>query len=147
PAPSGVTAAACEAHTLYTQVRAAATAGSPAQDSAIFAFCVHADVNILNRPLLGLPTFYGLGTHDVFTGPGGNGASDGDPNYTREGSFYLNIGGFADCSGLPTYTVAGSGSGSITNNSCTGTPALPGGGAPGPHAISVEVRDVLGNAQ
>ncbi len=147
PGPTGITGAACETHTLYTQVRKGTVNGAVGQDSETFDIAVQADVNILNRHLAGLPTFFGRSVRDVFTGAGGNGASDGDPNYTREGSFYLNINGFADCSGLSTFNVTGSDSGPITNNSYTGTPALPGGSAPGPHDISVTVNDALGNSK
>ena len=108
PGPTGVTADACQTHTLYTQVRKGTTAGDIAQDAEIFDIGVQASVNILNRHLAGLPPFYGLGVQDVYTGPGGNGASDGDPNYTRERSFFLGISGFADCSGLSTFNVTGS---------------------------------------
>jgi hypothetical protein len=144
--PTGVTAAACQPHILYTQVRKSTTVGAVAQDSEIFDIGVQANVNILNRHLAGLPTTYSLSTQDVFTGPGGNGASDGDPNYTRERSFYLGISGFADCSGLSTFAVTGSESGNIANNFYANAPALPGGIAPGAHEISVEVKDALGNA-
>ena len=145
--PTGVTADACETHVLYTQVRTGTTTGAVAQDSETFDIGIQATVNILNRHLAGLPTFYGLGARDVYTGPGGNGASDGDPNYTREGSFYLGISGFADCSGLSTFNVTGSDSGPIVNNNYSNTPALPGVSAPGPHDISVEVKDTLGNTK
>lgn len=145
--PTDVTADACEPHTLYTQVRKGTAAGGVAQDSEIFDIGVQAQVNILNRHLAGLPTVYGLNTQDVFTGPGGNGASDGDANYTRERSFYLGISGFADCSGLSTFNVTGSDNGPIANNSYSNTPALPGGIAFGAHPITVAVQDALGNAQ
>jgi hypothetical protein len=146
PGPTGVTADACQTHTLYTQVRKGTTAGGTAQDSEIFDIGVQANVNILNRHLAGLPPFYGLGVQDVYTGLGGNGASDGDPNYTRESSFFLGVSGFSDCSGLTTFNVTGSDSGSIANNSYANTPALPGGIPSGPHDITVEVKDALGNA-
>jgi hypothetical protein len=143
--PTGVTADACETHTLYTQVRKGTTNGNVGQDSEQFDIGIQANVNILNRHLAGLPAFYGQNVQDVFTEPGGNGASDGDPNYTRERSFYLGIAGFADCSGLSTFNVTGSDSGPITNNSYSNTPALPGGSAIGPHSIDVTVKDALGN--
>jgi len=144
PAPSGVIPAACQQHTLYTKaVSSAAEQVTASHDSITFDLGVQAAVTIVNRYSNGLPTFYGLTTRDVYTGPGGNGASDGDPNYTRKRSFYLGINGFADCSGLSSYSVSGSESGAITGNSHTGTPALPGGSAPGPHDISVEVTDRL----
>jgi hypothetical protein len=148
PEPSGVSGAACETHTLYTQVRKGSTiAGSVGQDSEVFDTGVQANVNILNPHLSGLPTFFGQAVQDVFTGAGGSGASDGDPNYTRERLFYLGIAGSADCSGLSTYNVTGSSNGSITNNSYTGTLALPGASTPGPRTVSVEVKDALGNPQ
>jgi hypothetical protein len=147
PGPTGVTPDACQTHTLYTQVRKGTATGSVAQDSEIFDIGVQANVNILNRHLAGLPTVYGMSVNDVFTEPGGNGASDGDPNYTRERSFFLGINGNADCSGLSTFNVTGSDNGPITNNSYANTPALPGGIAFGPHDINVEVKDKLGNTK
>ncbi len=145
PGPTGVTADACQTHALYTQVRTGTTAGTTSSDSIMFDIGVQASVTILNRHLAGLPTFFGLSARDVYTGPGGNGASDGDPNYTRERSFYLGISGQTDCSGLSTFNVTGSDSGPIVNNNYANTPALPGSSAPGPHDISVEVKDGLGN--
>ena len=131
--PTGVTAEACQNHTLYTQVRRSTTNGLAAQDSELFDIGVQAQVNILNPHLASLPA-------------AGNGASDGDPNYTRDPSFYLGISGFTDCSGLSTFSVASGASGPITNNRYVNTLALPGGSALGPHAISVVVTDALGNA-
>jgi hypothetical protein len=147
PVPAGITAAACQTHVLYTQVRKGTTAGAAAQDSEDFDIGVQADVNILNPHLAGLPTFYGLSERDVYTGPGGNGASDGDSNYTRERSFFLGISGFTDCSGLSTFNVTGSDSGTITNNNRNLAPALPGASSPGTHDISAEVKDALGNTK
>ncbi len=114
--PTGVTAEACQNHTLYTQVRRSTTNGLAAQDSELFDIGVQAQVNILNPHLASLPA-------------AGNGASDGDPNYTRDPSFYLGISGFTDCSGLSTFSVASGASGSITNNRYVNTLALPGGSA------------------
>ncbi|MEP7188774.1 MAG: sialidase family protein, partial [Roseiflexaceae bacterium] len=146
PGPTGVTAEACQGHTLFTQVRKGTAPGGTGQDGEIFDIGVQASVNILNRHMAGLPASYSLSTRDVYTGPGINGASDGDQNYTRERSFFLGISGFADCSGLSTYAITGSENGPIANNFYAKAPALPGGIAPGPHSISVEVKDALGNA-
>jgi len=146
PAPTGITAADCQGHTLFTQVRKGTTPGSTGQDGEIFDIGVQANVNILNRHLAGLPASYSLSTRDVYTGPGINGASDGDPSYTRERSFFLGISGFTDCSGLSTYAITGSENGPIANNFYAKAPALPGGIAPGPHNVSVEVKDAIGNA-
>jgi hypothetical protein len=147
PGPAGVTPDACQTHILYTQVRKGTVSGSTAQASEIFDTGVQANVTILNRHLAGLSPIYDLSTSDVFTGPGGNGASDGDPYYTREASFDLGISGQADCSGLKTYSIPGSESGTITNNSRHRAPALPGASAPGPHDVSVGVTDTLGNTK
>jgi len=148
PRPSSVTAAACETHTLYAQVRKGTTTGAatPSQLET-FDIGVQAAVNILNPHLAGLPTFFGLGTQDVFNGPGGNGASDGDPNYTRDRSFYLGISGLNDCSGLTTFNVTGSTNGTITNNNRSLAAALPGPSTPEARDITVEVKDGLTNAQ
>jgi hypothetical protein len=99
---------------LYTQVRKGTTTGPVRQAPKTFDIGIQAAVDILNPHLVGLPTFFGLGVRDVFTSSGGNGASDGDPNYTRESSFYLGISGFADCGGLQIYRIPGSDSGTIT---------------------------------
>lgn len=145
--PSGVTADACQTHTLYTQVRKGTTAGSASQDSEIFDIGVQADVNVLNPHLAGLPASFALQLQDVASGT--NGASDGDPKYTREGSFYLGISGQNDCSGLNTFHIAGSDSDptprAIVSNSYSGPAALPQGSAPGDRPISVDVTDKLGN--
>jgi hypothetical protein len=145
--PTSISTEACETHALYIQVRKGTTTSSVTQASTIFDIGVQADVNIRNRYLAGLSPIYDLSTSEVFTGPGGNGASDGDPNYTRESSFDLGINGYADCSGLKTYSILGSESGTITNNRLHRAPALPGVSTPGPHDISVEVKDALGNAR
>src|SRR5262249_4659275 len=106
--PSGVTDAACQTHVLYTQVRKGTTSGATSQDSEIFDTGVQADIKVLNPHLAGLPPFYGLSVRDVYAGSGSNGASDGDPAYTRERSFYLGISGQADCSNLDTFHIPGS---------------------------------------
>jgi hypothetical protein len=131
--PTGVTPNACQPHALYTQVRRGTVLGTVAQDSELFDIGVQAEVNILNPHLAGLPAT-------------GSGASDGDPNYTRERSFYLRVSGFADCSGLSTFAVTGSASGTIPNNFYASATALPGSSTPGAHDISVAVTDALGNA-
>ncbi|HEU5100308.1 MAG TPA: hypothetical protein VFU22_14870 [Roseiflexaceae bacterium] len=145
--PTGVSAAACETHTLYTQVRKGTSAGSTNQDALIFDTAVQAEVSVLNPHLAGLPASFGLRARDVATGT--NGASDGDPKYTRERSFYLGISGQNDCSNLDTFHIAGSDSDptprSIVSNSYSGPAALPQGSAPGDRAISVDVTDKLGN--
>lgn len=147
PRPASVRAEACETHALYVQLRKGAATSTVAQASETFDIGVQASVDILNRHMSGLPMSLGLSTRDVYTGPGGNGASDGDASYTRERSFYLGISGQTDCSGLNSFSIAGSESGTITNNSYSRAPALPGGIAPGPHDISVAVTDTLGNVK
>jgi len=133
PGPGGVTADACQSHTLFTQLRRGTVVGAVTGDSELFDIGVQANVNILNPHLSILPT-------------AGSGATDGDPNYTRDPSFYLRISGFTDCSGLSTFAVAGSVSGPIANNFYANATTLPGGITPGAHDISVEVKDALGNA-
>jgi hypothetical protein len=145
--PSGVTAEACRNHTLYTQVRRGTTLGTATQDSEIFDIGIQAGVTIVNRHLAGIPAAFRLGSEDVYTGPGGNGASDGDPNYTRERSFFLGINGYNDCSGLTTYSIPGSASGAISNSRLTSAPVLPGANTPGAHPISVTLLDTLGNTR
>jgi len=147
PRPASIRAEACETHALYVQLRKGTATSTVAQASETFDIGVQASVDILNRHMSGLPATYSLSTRDVYTGPGGNGASDGDANYTRERSFYLGISGQTDCSGLNSFSIAGSESGTITNNSYSRAPALPGGIAPGPHDISVAVTDTLGNVK
>jgi hypothetical protein len=132
--PAGVTPEACQTHTLFTQVRRGTTLGAVARDTLSFDIGVQADVNILNPHLANLP-------------PLGPGATDGDPNYTRDPAYYLNVSGFTDCSGLRTFSVAGGTSGPIANNHYADFPTLPGGSALGQHFISVEVKDALGNAR
>jgi hypothetical protein len=134
PAPTGITPEACQNHTLFTQVRRGTTTGAVAYDTELFDVGVQANVNILNPHLAGVSV-------------SGTGAWDGDPNYTREASFYLGIAGFGDCSGLSTFSITAGASGPIANNRYVATPALPGDSTPGPHPISVLVNDALGNAQ
>jgi hypothetical protein len=145
--PTGVTTDACQTHTLYTQLRKGTAAGGTSQDSLIFDTGVQADVSVLNPHLAGLPASFALSIRDVASGT--NGASDGDPKYTRERSFYLGISGQADCSNLDTFHIAGSDSDptprSIASNNYSGPAALPQGSAPGDRAISVDVTDKLGN--
>ena len=112
------------------QHRRARSAGSE-----IFDIGVQADVNILNRHLAGLPTFYGLSAQDVYTGPGGNGASDGDPNYTRERSFFLGISGL-DRLQRPEHLRCYRQRERPTRSRTIATavpPALPGASTPGAH--------------
>jgi hypothetical protein len=132
PGPAGVTPDACQAHTLFTQLRRGTVLGPVTGDAELFDIGVQANVNILNPHLASVPAT-------------GSGVSDGDPNYTRDPSFYLRISGFTDCSGLSTFAVAGSANGPIANNFYANAATLPGGNTPGAHDISVEVKDGLGN--
>jgi hypothetical protein len=139
PAPSGITASACEPHVLYVQPRAGTTLGATAQAAITFDTGVQADVTVRNPHLAGLPAMTATA-----------GAPDGAPNYTRERSFYLGINGQAECSHLDTFQIPGSESDptarAIVSNSYSGLAVLPQGSAVGDRTIDVNLTDTLGNA-
>jgi len=130
---------------LFVQVRKGTATSAVAQASETFDIGVQARVDILNPHLPNLPTSFGLSLGDVYVPGGGSNVSDGDPNYTRESSFFLGINGQNDCSGLSTFNVTGSASGAITNNSYNHAVALPGSSTPSAREVSVKVQDTLTN--
>jgi hypothetical protein len=150
PAPVGISPDTCENHVLYTQVRKGTVEGTVAQDGEQFDFGVQAQVNLVNPHMSGLPASYGLGVQDAYT-KADDGASDGDPTYSRESFLYLGVNGQADCSHLANFHIPGSDSDptprTITNDTYTGPVALPQGSAVGNRTIDVEVTDKLGNSK
>jgi hypothetical protein len=111
---------------------------------------VQAAASLSNPHLGGLPPAYGMTLQDSYTGTN-DGASDGDPTYTRERFLYLGINGFSDCSDLTTFHIPGSDSDPtprpINNNIFSGPAALPQGIAVGDRTIDVNVNDKLGNTR
>ena len=145
--PPGVSPDECSTHALYTQVRKGSAVGqTPAQDSEIFDTGVQAQAVALNPNLAFLP---GPAT-SVSTDPASHGGRDGDPRYTRDPRFYLSVNGLADCSGLKDFSVA-----SVTPSPVSvdasgiynGYFALPGGTAPGPRTIDLQLTDHLSNTK
>ncbi len=146
PAPQSISPAACETHTLYTQVISSTNHITETQAKPInftFDTGVQAYIRATNPFLAGLPTTYS--TNDVYVN-GAGGAYDGDPNYTRMRQFFLGIYGGGDCSGLNNFVVVGGEAGPISGTSFEKRTTLPGGVDIGPKPpFPVIVFDKLNN--
>jgi hypothetical protein len=82
----------------------------------------------------------------AFPGPSVPGASDGDPNYTREAKFFLSINDAGDCTGLDTFVIPAIGSGTITNGSYTGWFDLPNITTAGSKQFIITLTDKAGHS-
>lgn len=130
----------CTPQTLYTQVRNGALVSVVQSDAIAFDRSVQADVRVMNPKMPGLPSTYsGPAVQDVL----GQGASNGDPRYTRERIFVLQVSDNGDCTGIASATV-GTQTFNVENGLITASPSLPGNDAPGPKTFSVAVADALG---
>jgi hypothetical protein len=142
PGPPNVVPETCGAHILYTQVKKGTLIqAAPSYASEIFDTGVQAEVSALNPNMAYLPSNSALRLADIAT----QGASDGDPHYTRQRQFFLQINGVADCADLKQFVVAGGTPGPISANKYDGRLALPGGAAPGDKSFDVQVSDQIGN--
>lgn len=140
----------CVPATLYTQVRntTALTVGSPGSAGVTFDNGVQAAVTAENPNRPRPATFTPI--PDASLADGGDGASDGDPGYTRFPIFFLAIEGAADCSGVAGFRL---GTSAATLGAETPAPggrfvnllAYPGPMQPGANALVVRVRDNVGN--
>ncbi len=96
----------CGVAVLYTQVRNAAGAASAVESDSIIIDPgvdpeVGATLDVLNPHLAGLPTTYSS-LQDLNSQ---NGASDGDPRYTREDIMVVRAYGGLDCTGIDSVTI------------------------------------------
>jgi len=101
-----------------------------------------ADVRALNPNLSGLSTVYTqVSPADALA----SGAKDGDPDFTRNRSFFLGITSAGDCTGLKSFQVLNGISGTIPAGGYANAVALPGDNSAGSKQITVIVSDALGN--
>lgn len=102
PIPPAINTSDCGPETLFTQVRNNTTVeNAPKQVSVIIDRKVTGSIRAVN-PYIGnkLPVFTDTEEGRVFDLGTNGGASDGDPNYTRDPLFYLEVVGGNDCVGL-----------------------------------------------
>jgi hypothetical protein len=111
--PAGIDATnACQPLVLYTQVRKSDTIvqseGSIVPARIQYDKGVQADVSVSNPHMPNLVQHYGsVRTSDAYASLT-DGASNGDPGYTRDAQFYLTIENAGDCSGLSSFTIPSS---------------------------------------
>lgn len=132
--------------TVYVRLFAGTTAGAAFSDSINVDTGIQASARAMNPHLLGLPAIYSsiglLDSRDQF------GASDGDPNFTRDRNFMLMVSDTGDCSKLKDVRV---GDGPVIPIPASGTlalaTALPGNPTPGLKEFTITVTDNAGNSQ
>ena len=137
--PSTVSSTAtCLPVRLYTQVRTATQVTGLAQfDDVVLDTGVTAAVRITNPHLRQV----NLGS--------GNGASDGDPTYTRDPLVYVEAYGINECSGLKELAFTSSTPITVTvsNNSFASVMPFPGTLVAGSNTVTVNLTDKVGNSQ
>jgi hypothetical protein len=158
PIPNTVNTSDCFPETLYTQVRNGnLVETTPKQDAITIDNTVTALVQVSNPYLRNIsPVFTSMNEGEVLDLSSNNGATHGDPSYTRTGQFYLEINGAGDCADLKTFQVANSDAtlsaskrlGIVDDFLATGWP-LPSSDtlSDGPVSIVVEVTDQLENTR
>jgi hypothetical protein len=130
-------------HTVYVQLYVNGVGGQVMQASIKVDTSVNANVQSLNPHMADLPTTY---TPPVINDTSDqNGASDGDPNYTRDHAFFINVADTGDCVGLDGFDAKGSISSKVTNGTFTNVIPLPGDFSIGPKTFDVVVSDTLDN--
>lgn len=155
--------ATCTPVTLYTQVREAdGDIGGAQTDQIIFDVGITASVRAINPysqaragifdPVVttaGLTVTTGLGEIGL-ADFGTDGASDGDPGYTRVPGAYVEVRGSGDCSGLKNFSSGRSVTSfgkaiSVTNETFANVLPYPGVIAVGPNQMVLRVSDKVGN--
>jgi hypothetical protein len=141
-APPGVSANACSSHVLYAQVKIGQTIDqTPGQDGIVFDIGVQGAVDARNPNLASQqPTAAGAS----------QGATDGDPRYSRDPQFHVSINGQADCAFLQEFNVPGVTSAPVSllaSNVYDNRFPLPASATPGPQTLQVQVADRLGNSK
>jgi hypothetical protein len=126
---------ACVTHTVYVRLFNDGVGGTPFSDSIAIDTTVEASSSATNPHLIGEPIDY----------TGVPGASDGDPKYTRDDKFFLAINDAGDCTGLASFDVRKSISGTISGGSYRNDVPLPAPPTPGSLVITVDISDTLGN--
>jgi hypothetical protein len=124
------------AQTVYVRLFRSGAGAQAFSDSITVDTSVDAIVHVSNPHLLSLPAFPDTPKP---------GASDGDPNYTREPKFFLGINDAGDCTGLTTFNIPSVGSGAITDGSYTNWLDLPNVTTAGSKPFIVNVNDKIGH--
>jgi hypothetical protein len=141
PVPGGLGTNICQQLTLYTQVRNTTVIESqPKQDSITFDNGVQVVVRAVNPNRRDVPPPTGVA--DTLAQ---GGASDGDPNYTREPRFFLGIYDGGDCAGLKNFTVANGAPTDIPAGGFSSRVPLPDSADPGAKSFNIVVTDNTGN--
>ncbi len=139
----------CKPETLYTQVRNDTITESEAKSATIIVDNdVSSSIRAVNLHIASKSPILTASPADLLTD---SGASDGDPNYTRDPLFYMEINGASECVGLSKFQFGASASslGSsipIVNNRFANVLALPNAiGKDGPSPITVRLSDIFSN--
>jgi len=135
-------------HIVYVRLFQNGSPGAVFQSKAIVvdANTVNASVRAVNPHLRGLPAVYTqIGISGDPGGPG-QGASDGDPTFTRDRTFFLGISDAGDCTGLASFVVSGGVNETIPAGGVAKAVALPGNSDPGSKPVNITVSDKIGNA-
>jgi hypothetical protein len=154
PIPSSVNTTDCTPETLYTQVRnATITENAVEADSITIDNQVSTAARISNPFIASKsPAFTPLPQVGLDDANSDGGAADGDPDYTREPFFYLEVNGTNDCTGLSEFAYGASAQTlsrpfGVVNNFFANTLAFPSPSdlTQGPRTVLVRVKDKAGN--
>ena len=123
-------------HTVYVRLLVNGSAGAIFSKNIVVDKSVTADVRAVNPNMTILHT----------AAPTDGGAQDGDPNYTRNGTAYLQIIGDGDCVGLLDFAAPNNPTQTISNSIFRGPINLPNTSGQGVKTFQVSVRDKLTNS-
>jgi hypothetical protein len=137
---------ACVAHTVFGRIRNSERpdlASGVLQDSIVFDPGINVTGTIRNPYLTSNPAVFSEGA--ALMDNGADGARDGDPRYTREKAYFLEVQGLpGECSNLTTLQVGNESPVNILNNYYSAVRALPVIDTPAENLIQATVTDGAG---
>lgn len=149
--PSILASTPCSAERLFTQVREAdGDTGGAQSDDITIDTGVNASLSFGNPYAKKAPTFTPVGAQAALDDIGTDGASDGDPGYTRIPLYYVELRGSNDCSGVKDLatgrgTTSVGAARAIEKETFANVVAHPGSMTPGTNQVLLRVSDVAGN--
>jgi hypothetical protein len=154
PVPTSVNTGDCAPETLYTQVRDGSTVQAAARTDVVTIDNQVTSLVRVNNPFVASksPGFTPLPQVGLDDANSDGGAADGDPDYTREPLFYLEVNGASDCTGLSEFAYGASAqtlsrSFGVADSFFANVLAFanPSNLAQGPRVVAVRVKDKVGN--
>jgi hypothetical protein len=152
PLPPAILASTpCSPERLFTQLREAdGDTGTAQSDEIIIDTGINANIGFGNPYTKKAGQFTPARQQAELGDVGTDGASDGDPGYTRVPLYYLEIRGNNDCSGVKDLavgrgTTSVGGAKALDKETFANVLPFPGAVTPGTNQLLVRVSDVAGN--